>query len=702
MKRLIDATALAALLAVAATASADTHTWTPGVSGFWDDSAKWTPNGIPAVGDEVQFGGTYNADTTVTVSNTATVAFPSGTSLSGGGKLILQGLSPSARTLTVNNTASDLQITGGPLEFSGLTANIAVPYASNKRFFLTGGGSDGPTRLILSGDSAVTLSGTMLLLSGDNNTQGSRVEINDTASLAMSGAEMQPGRGQNTWGGVVQRGGAVNAGDVKFGYNANSFGTWEMFEGTNTFSGNTWLSYNGGNAANAAGAASLYVHGGLLSLDGNMHLGYWGRSEAFIDGGKVSFNGQKLNLVNRASDLADLPSVLTIAKNAVVTAKKIYPYAEYSSYSGQSRAMVNLNGGGLLSLADTFMVNASGTTRATLSFNGGTLERVTGSPDSDANKNLLKGVDAVVYPGGGKLKARTSDGAVSGMTLNNAKFRKAGGWGVASIAVTSGGSGYLLPPLVDITGGSGSNATAVAQIDYDTGAVTNIIVTCPGEGYASGDTLAVSFVVPSKPNVTAATATATLAENTAGTLRIVDGSTVSLGATFRYDGDFAMDTGTQVPITGNITLGGTSAFKGLDVRDNATLVFAGSATANDADLKGLGTIAITENGALAVAGYASFRGTVAVARTSATPLITVGGNCSFAPATGSSAVATLIPAEGLRAAEPIPVVAVSGNVVGELTLDASATDKWRIRTKLENGVTTIYLCPKKGFVIVVR
>jgi len=702
MKRLIDATALAALLAVAATASADTRAWTPGVSGSWDDDAKWSPNGIPADGDVVQFGGTYNADTIVTVGNTATVAFPDSTSISGGGKLILQGLSPSARTLTVNNTASDLQITGGPLEFSGLTANIAVP-ASNKRFFLTGGGSNGPTRLILSGDSAVTLSGTMLLLSGDNNTQGSRVEINDTASLAMSGAEMQPGRGQNTWGGVVQRGGAVNAGDVKFGYNANSFGAWEMFEGTNTFSGDTWLSYNGGNAANAAGAASLYVHGGLLSLGGNMHFGYWGRSEAFIDGGKVSFNGQKLSLVNRASDLADLPSVLTIAKNAVVTAKKIYPYGdEYSNYSGQSRAMVNLNGDGLLSLTDTFMVNASGTTRATLSFNGGTLERVTGSPDSDANKNLLKGVDAVVYPGGGKLKARTSTGAVSGMTLNNAKFRKAGGWGVASIAVTSGGSGYLLPPLVDITGGSGSNATAVAQIDYDTGAVTNVVVTCPGEGYAAGDTLTVSFVVPSKPAITAATAIATLAENTAGTLRIVDGSTVSLGATFRYDGDFAMDTGTQVPITGNITLGGTSAFKGLDVRDNATLVFAGSATANDAVLKELGTIAITENGTLAVTGHASFRGTVAVARTSATPLITVGGNCSFAPATGSTAVATLIPAEGLRAAEPIPVVSVSGTVTGELTLDASATDEWSIRTKTENGATTIYLCPRKRLVIVVR
>lgn len=700
MKRLIDATAFAALLAAAATASADTHTWTPGVSGSWDDSTKWSPNGTPAAGDVVQFGGTYNADTTVTVGNTATVAFPGSTTISGGGKLILQGSSPSTRTLTVNNSASDLQITGGPLEFADVIANITVPYASNKRFFLTGGGSVGPTRLILSGDSAVTLSDTMLLLSGNDNTQGSRVEINDMALLVMSGssAEIQPGRGENTWGGIVQRGGsATGDGIVTLGNNANSFGVWEMFSGTNAISANVRLAFGGGSKA------GLYVHGGKFTFGGEPHFGSssTGRAEVFIDGGEVSFDGQTLRLVARTADSADTPCVLTIAGSASVHGFKLYPYGSTTGYSGMSRALVNLNGDGILSLTDTFRVVDPATSRATLSFNGGTLERVTGSPDSDANKQLLTGIDTVVYPGGGKLKARKSDGTASGMNLNSAKFRKAGGWGVSSIAVTSGGSGYLLPPLVDITGGSGSNATAVAQIDYDTGAVTNVVVTCPGEGYAAGDTLTVSFVVPSKPAITAATATATLAENTAGTLRIVDGSTVALGAAFRYDGDFAMETGTQVPITGNITLGGTSEFKGLDVRDNATLVFAGPATARDADLKGLGTIAVAEGGSLAISGYASLRGRVVVARTSATPLITA-GSCSFVPATGSSYVATLVPDDNLRASEPIPVVAVSGTVAGELTLDASATDKWSIRTKSENGATTIYLCPRKGFVISFR
>ena len=697
MKRLIDAIMLTMVVSVG---QATTYIWTPGVSGAWSDETKWTPNGTPANGDVVQFGGAYNADATVTVGNTATVAFPQSNSFSGGGRLVLQGKSVSERTLNVNNSASDLQISGGPLEFSSLDANISVPYSLNKRFFLTGGGSAGATRLVLSGDSTMTLNSTMLLMSGDNNTQGSRMEINDTASLVMSGtgAEIQPGRGQDTWGGIVQRGGSVTGdGIVTLGNNANSFGVWEMFSGTNAISANVRLAFGGGSKA------GLYVHGGKFTFGGEPHFGSssTGRAEVFIDGGEVSFDGQTLRLVARTADSADTPCVLTIAGSASVHGFKLYPYGSTTGYSGTSRALVNLNGDGILSLTDTFRVVDPATSRATLSFNGGTLERVTGSPDSDANKQLLTGIDTVVYPGGGKLKARKSDGTASGMNLNSAKFRKAGGWGVSSIAVTSGGSGYLLPPLVDITGGSGSNATAVAQIDYDTGAVTNVVVTCPGEGYAAGDTLTVSFVVPSKPAITAATATATLAENTAGTLRIVDGCTVALGAAFRYDGDFAMETGTQVPITGNITLGGTSEFKGLDVRDNATLVFAGPATARDADLKGLGTIAVAEGGSLAISGYASLRGRVVVARTSATPLITA-GSCSFVPATGSSYVATLVPDDNLRASEPIPVVAVSGTVVGELTLDASATDKWRIRTKLENGVTTIYLCPKKGFVISFR
>jgi len=57
----------------------------------------------------------------------------------------------------------------------------------------------------------------------------------------------------------------------------------------------------------------------------------------------------------------------------------------------------------------------------------------------------------------------------------------------------SGGSGYKAPPIVQITGGGGTGATATSQID-NTGAVTGINVIAQGTGYTSAPTIS---LVPS-------------------------------------------------------------------------------------------------------------------------------------------------------------------------------------------------------------
>jgi len=54
---------------------------------------------------------------------------------------------------------------------------------------------------------------------------------------------------------------------------------------------------------------------------------------------------------------------------------------------------------------------------------------------------------------------------------------------VVAIEVINGGAGYTENPVVNITGGEGSGATAEAQIDLDSGSVTKILVTNPGQGY---------------------------------------------------------------------------------------------------------------------------------------------------------------------------------------------------------------------------
>ncbi len=61
---------------------------------------------------------------------------------------------------------------------------------------------------------------------------------------------------------------------------------------------------------------------------------------------------------------------------------------------------------------------------------------------------------------------------------------------VVGATVTSGGSGYVTPPAVNIVGGGGTNATALAQISG--GVVTNLFITDAGSGYTNPPTIRIA------------------------------------------------------------------------------------------------------------------------------------------------------------------------------------------------------------------
>ncbi len=91
-----------------------------------------------------------------------------------------------------------------------------------------------------------------------------------------------------------------------------------------------------------------------------------------------------------------------------------------------------------------------------------------------------------------------------------------------AISVTgTGGAGYTAPPTVTISGGSGSGAAALANIGN--GAVTRIVVSNPGSGYAASDTLSVAISPPpcTIDGSTCVQATATISANV---LSSTDGS----------------------------------------------------------------------------------------------------------------------------------------------------------------------------------
>lgn len=66
---------------------------------------------------------------------------------------------------------------------------------------------------------------------------------------------------------------------------------------------------------------------------------------------------------------------------------------------------------------------------------------------------------------------------------------------LVSITVTFGGSGYLLPPVITLTGGGGSGAAAQAVLEGDS--VGSVVVLSPGDGYTSAPE--VTFESPPVP-----------------------------------------------------------------------------------------------------------------------------------------------------------------------------------------------------------
>ncbi len=145
--------------------------------------------------------------------------------------------------------------------------------------------------------------------------------------------------------------------------------------------------------------------------------------------------------------------------------------------------VMNLGPNGTLAIGGVTAVSAGPT--ALLNFNGGTLRATVDNANFITDGNL----DGIfIYPGGGTI----NDGGFN--IVDSFPLQSPTGYGVSSIAIGSGGSGYIGAPLVSITGGSGRGATAIAQMDFVSGAVTNILVMSPGSGYSNGDLLAVTLV----------------------------------------------------------------------------------------------------------------------------------------------------------------------------------------------------------------
>jgi autotransporter-associated beta strand protein len=184
--------------------------------------------------------------------------------------------------------------------------------------------------------------------------------------------------------------------------------------------------------------------------------------------------------------------------------------------------------------------DSSRNVNAVLNFNGGTLKAGTAT-----NTTFLTALGAVnVYSGGG-----TIDNNGQSITIGQALLA-ASGTGVSSVALSSGGAGYLVPPRVVFIGGIPTGnllsnaATGYATIDPITGAVTGIVITNPGS-YTSTTGLTVQLV-GGGTGTTGATlgALTTNGGNTSGGLTFQGAGTTTLAGASTYTGGTTITAGT--------------------------------------------------------------------------------------------------------------------------------------------------------------
>ena len=301
-------------------------------------------------------------------------------------------------------------------------------------------------------------------------------------------------------------------------------------------------------------AADVYVDGGLLDLwNERFGIGWWNASG--VSGGRAS---------------------LTVDGDGRIVAHTLSIGPNGSGNTG----VVNLNGG-RLELTKQFTahngsVNNTGNAKV-INFDGGTLALVRHSRTPGDIGGINTTGEKVVYPGDATIEVP------SGISANStATFRKATGWGVSEITLTSAGSGYVTAPKVTISGGSGSGATAYAVLNKDR-TLEKIVVTCRGEGYAEGDAVTVAI---SSATGSGAAATATLAPNAGGVIR-----KTGAGTLVQTTNDNAFDGDVEVA-EGSLKLDGAGfPNASLKVASGATLLAAKDASAS------LGTLVAT-NGIL--------------------------------------------------------------------------------------------------------
>ena len=526
-------------------------------------------------------------------------------SCSAGVNVVKQG----SGTVWASNTGAstitgNLTIDGGKIQTSGdLTWNGVLSGSGtlenggpNSKWVFQLGAGDSTFSGSITGTATARLglnkrNGTGTLTLSGNNVLGDRLAV-DRGTILITGT---------TVAGVS----GTTSGPVITGNAANQNGILWVNGGTLTAYKNNSPSVAIGNVANSSGL--LKLTSGTITTTSEFHIGRGtGAYAAFTQTGGTATSGSWLavGLNNDRAVLNQSGGSFTVNANRMTIGAGGAGSIGVANHSGgtftsNAGLFIGENGTGTLNISGTHSmtlgtggtaqfagnavslagtVNLLGGTLAVNSvtkgastatgvyrfnFNGGTLKA---NASTTTFFNDLALTDAYVYQGGGSV-----DNSGFNITLTEA-LRAPTGNGVSATGLTVSGGGYIDTPLVTITGGGGTGATAVATIDAS-GNLTGITITNPGIGYTSAPTFALAG--GGSGNTGAISGTATLVPNNSGAVVFKGTGTTTLKSAFTYTGGTTVNAG---KLDLNATF--TSSAGAITIADGAALAVTPTAKGN--------------------------------------------------------------------------------------------------------------------------
>ena len=467
-----------------------------------------------------------NGANTVILDGTGATIFSAANTYGGAttvnaGTLTLSGTYTGGAAFTVNS--------GGALTISGASnGNVIVSSAGNNV-------------AVANVSGAITLANGNTITAG--NTAGGIAVLNILPGAVISGGNSPVDAGINGLGVINMTGGTVTPGQFLVAgiTNSGADGIWNISGGTVSINSSdagtlgatagatgvlnmTGTGVYNSSAANTASGIFIGENGtGILNLSGS--------GSVILGGGVANSNGLIIGKNNGASGIVNLGAVS-------------------GGGSGGS-------GGGTIT---TNVVQKPGATAtAIFNFHGGTLQ----ATSANANTAFMTGLTAAyVYGEGGTINNNGQS-----ITIGQALLAPTGN-GVASLALSGGTTGFTpgATPLVTITGGGGTGATAVANVNSS--GVLSITLTNPGTGYTSAPLVSLT-------GGNAAVVTASIGADTSGGLTFSGTGTTTLSAANTYTGATSITAGT-LSLTGSLTGSAVSTSGSGILTESAGGVIAGS------------------------------------------------------------------------------------------------------------------------------